>query len=846
MHYKISKKLICHMKKLINKIFLIVSLFCILMQVALYAKDLDILFEKDEEVKMIINPYTENKVIFNRSGEMILTSTNDESISIFNDAYDGKQKLLGKTIHGIGNILNIIPPEEDLAEKGSYNHIINKDIFYELDGKTVVWEKEDIEEVRLFDNKLIYRLWGYDGNANRDAKTLYYDLDTKEEKEIGRYYKMDIVNDCLICWNYNSDLTIYNRQMEKIKEHKNFGYLREMDINGKKYYLIHTNKKFVTANNYEEGYGYYSSNFYYLMDDEFEILFDSYDIKTHKYSKYENLEEIFKSKLLNKKQKDYEKTVVDCTDAITDVILVDNKRYFIFYGHNLIDENFNVVIKTDKDLGIERLGDSIYTTLFYQTAGKQKILCRLAKNELQNELENILTIDNYYYYAYGYELPAWYTETYKICFIDDKYFYVVKFESENSKLIDADELTIYSLKDSKENIVIKSDWWEFDGFGKDQYDYSKNKYKYDFRILEMKNKRLILAYVLKYFPYTSNGGDSAYYKLNIYDEEGKVLSEDVNGWMKLSDEKIFILDRHNKASLYDGSFRVLKTLDEKMYKAFGITIDNNVIISLYNNGKYGIYDGNLDLKIDNLRNDITLLECVDESDTTFSYSPKYILVQTNNKKYNNADTTSVDYIVDSKLRIIKSFQHSIVKIYKCVNENKKTLTQCLIFSDHYEMWNDTFTELLEQGESYDNDHDYIYDKYVKSKNEDENEKVSNYIEKVENTYYVNKDFPFGFPWNIQKIKIKENYELVCDKGEVVSEDEYGENYDEENYRYSLINTKNNKVVAKKCKKLDGFTDNYFKFYNGFKYGYMDYEGDILVEFSIFDNGDEMAKNEYLY
>lgn len=53
------------------------------------------------------------------------------------------------------------------------------------------------------------------------------------------------------------------------------------------------------------------------------------------------------------------------------------------------------------------------------------------------------------------------------------------------------------------------------------------------------------------------------------------------------------------------------------------------------------------------------------------------------------------------------------------------------------------------------------------------------------------------------------------------------------------------VLVKGLKKADYLNDNYFTFQNGFKYGLMDYNGNVLVSYSIFDtlNEDTITRNE---
>lgn len=55
------------------------------------------------------------------------------------------------------------------------------------------------------------------------------------------------------------------------------------------------------------------------------------------------------------------------------------------------------------------------------------------------------------------------------------------------------------------------------------------------------------------------------------------------------------------------------------------------------------------------------------------------------------------------------------------------------------------------------------------------------------------------------------------------------------------------VLVKGLKKVDYLDDNYFTFQNGFKYGLMDYNGNVLVSYSIFDtmSEDAIVRNENL-
>ena len=91
----------------------------------------------------------------------------------------------------------------------------------------------------------------------------------------------------------------------------------------------------------------------------------------------------------------------------------------------------------------------------------------------------------------------------------------------------------------------------------------------------------------------------------------------------------------------------------------------------------------------------------------------------------------------------------------------------------------------------------------------------------ESKYWEIKDFDFYSlnETNRENEKIKNGYKIV--------DDGLGK---------SLI--KNNKVIISDCKYITNCNDNYFTYQKGFKYGIMNYIGDKLAEFSIYDDTEE--------
>jgi hypothetical protein len=60
-----------------------------------------------------------------------------------------------------------------------------------------------------------------------------------------------------------------------------------------------------------------------------------------------------------------------------------------------------------------------------------------------------------------------------------------------------------------------------------------------------------------------------------------------------------------------------------------------------------------------------------------------------------------------------------------------------------------------------------------------------------------------------------------------------------NDRMGIID-KNFNIVIDNMKYIESLNDNYFIYQNGFKYGFMDYEGNPILTFSIFDTMREDA------
>ena len=64
--------------------------------------------------------------------------------------------------------------------------------------------------------------------------------------------------------------------------------------------------------------------------------------------------------------------------------------------------------------------------------------------------------------------------------------------------------------------------------------------------------------------------------------------------------------------------------------------------------------------------------------------------------------------------------------------------------------------------------------------------------------------------------------------------------DKNTNREGIIDDKFNIVVDNLKRATDVRNDSYFTFQNGFKYGFMDYKGNILISFSIFDSFNDSA------
>ena len=234
-------------------------------------------------------------------------------------------------------------------------------------------------------------------------------------------------------------------------------------------------------------------------------------------------------------------------------------------------------------------------------------------------------------------------------------------------------------------------------------------------------------------------------------------------------------------SVYNSLGKLIFHSDSNRINVIGNTM---LIVSEYNNCKTMIYnfEGEKVIEFDDFycRN---AKKCLYDNDVN-----RFIVLscEKNNKRFDKIfDVVEMKILKDDEMINKINKQNSSIK-----SDNDKKINI------------DETNELVHEYDTYDRFSSYT--KYAQ-----------------ESKYWEIKDFDFYSlnETNKENEKIKNGYKIVDD-----------------GLSKSLI--KNNKVIISECKYITNCNDNYFTYQKGFKYGIMNYIGDKLAEFSIYDDTEE--------
>lgn len=279
------------------------------------------------------------------------------------------------------------------------------------------------------------------------------------------------------------------------------------------------------------------------------------------------------------------------------------------------------------------------------------------------------------------------------------------------------------------------------------------------------------------------------YKFNIYNIHNSNFNMSICEESSMQDFEVIRCEKDNKfndyfvydLSVYNSLGKLIFHSDSNRINVIGNTM---LIVSEYNNCKTMIYnfEGEKVIEFDDFycRN---AKKCLYDNDVN-----RFIVLscEKNNKRFDKIfDVVEMKILKDDEMINKINKQNSSIK-----SDNEKKINI------------DETNELVHEYDTYDRFSSYT--KYAQ-----------------ESKYWEIKDFDFYSlnETNKENEKIKNGYKIV--------DDGLGK---------SLI--KNNKVIISECKYITNCNDNYFTYQKGFKYGIMNYIGDKLAEFSIYDDTEE--------
>lgn len=449
----------------------------------------------------------------------------------------------------------------------------------------------------------------------------------------------------------------------------------------------------------------------------------------------------------------------------------------------------------------------------------------------------------------------------------------------NGKLIykDINKLNIYDFE-TNENKT--SELLNFQTLNKDKLMIYNSEWDNGVKRLEIYDKDMNLLKTLDNvaFEYDNEINKKPYHKVRVFINEGEKLKEEAieKGTKEVATGSEVIAleakvdDEANEKRYYnfiddDGNFYFEHHIENEVY---GVDTD---IVDFYYDDMYFTYDmanrkyvveptkmtaekkQEIDEKYrgkndrDNDPNVKKLQEKLKEDGSfvdRYEYNNKVIYISTYGGHMINEDTDNAQYLeyhdlYDANLNLLKEKDEEISislidygyivigdTIYDFdMNEVRKT--------DGYVNFNVVKI----------NDKPYIVDMY--DKNYKKKERMSLYDEKFneklsnKNDIMIYYDFPYIFATDEESTKVyDENLNFKKDLGRKYEVNPwYNKDHlvliDKETGRYS-ISSNEGQMEVRNLKEVSDLRDEYFTFLNGFKYGIMDYKGNILVSLSIFN------------
>ena len=862
---------------------------------SLYAnsKDLSILFYKNEKVKYIKNPLTEREKIFDKDGNVILESYTDvEDIGIITDAYTNEQKLIYKCAKVADSKYNGVyyEYEDDYPRQGYRDAKVTT--FYDLKGKEIGIKDDDNMSFYLFNDNLILNTYCDEESIDYQEKyyfkneVIIYDLNNIKKgsrKLYDGYYAELLIknfNDYLfinLLEKSNSTIVskglyILDKNGNEVKKfdpvkmignsYKEYNWFieRQIEIDGKIYYeLKHTARGVAVDYSLFNSTELNTEYLFNLLDENLKFVFKNDILRAgvngeniERQENRKNREEIYRSYL-----KDTTKLNIDGSnrknifDKVINFRKVGKKYYYIVKdeeGIKIIDDEFKDITDTVKlsNLYIDANNkdvSKIEEFIFYSKDGN--------------------TTD--YYSIYGNKFNKIYSTPKRdgeyadvLARINDGYFTVISFKQK-----DKDEYGyVYYEKMIMEEIVF--------------YNINPNVEPYIFKSIYQRVKRYEEEYAeqfnLGYYIMEFNGArylrlqDQSGVEYTLYTEDGTVKFENLSVCHYFDDKKDMLLvsKRYGDIILYDSNFKEIKLIKKKwmLYNGFIMyTLGNKNLVCLYNwakddNGKTVYNDGAMlidkegNVLYDNLKDKVYIINKTNKNNKATEYDNLILMTAVKNYKKKNGETSIETFILDKDMNKVFSINKPVEKEEQYFDVDDNVVLTLHIYKDEYVLF-DKAIKVIERGkytEGIEKDIREKYrDEYLKYRSYDDGyvygkpikEDFANMVG-VDGLNYVNRKLPDSF----EKINIKDD--IILYKESIEKDYDNMTIYDYENkfnYRYTLYDVKNGKNIIENCLSLSNFSDNYYEYANGFRYGFMDYDGNELISFSFFDDMDYEDKKQ---
>ena len=774
--------------------------------------------KNDGKFHIITNPKNHNQKILNNRFEVIMSS------QIGYDSYN----------NSITQDIGIVYDEKDGSEKFIYKNDLRND--YEDTNYLRTWP--DLQYVDEVVDYNIYSLDAdYDGGSYRcKNKVVLYGLNGKE--------KVNEFNDLVFEKMYNNK---FYYSIDKF--HPKF-YIWDVKLNETKYIGQYSNCIFL------DGEGIVEYEGLKINDDNINNYYKMKIINKHKNIEKELDGYKYDNKIVLNGKVYY---VIKYDLDVFDVKYVSDSNYKMkktFY--NLLDENLNIVLREDI------IDDEISDTTLENSNKYQQIIEKYRKNDGELSFFEKIGIDHKYL---SYTIN---TKEMKLLFFkcDDGYYIY----NENGKRVNKvfkKRIDVAAFDSSLlRTIFVTADEQKYrDYFSLDIDLVTKN-------IIYDKRTKIIFPGKKSYGYYAITNIDVTDSVLDYYDENTPKKMYTYKLYNLASDDEIVTFNiteqEFNIICIYEEDIsNVYLFLDKKIY-------DTNCNLKIDNVEGYYVFENKLIVsnKLDNMSKIYDKdLNFIKDINVVFSYSNDYFNNMLNENYIILFEENRNCCILDKKSNDLK-FKDLIVfdPIYKRINEkNGKTtikgqgliwikdisgkisiinrdLVPIYVFNEAMYKVRDIY-ETEKDGKKY---YDVMYDLSAELILDDD----YNEVEKKDNNLNIRIEDKYMDEY-IDTTKYGENGELKY--WDLLMDDNYKYGSDENNndiksgfriekYKIrgkALYKIKNDeKVIASSLIDIINCNNNYFTYWKAYEYGLMDYDGNILVKFPIFDDTEEEARNRY--